>query len=212
MQPLQQIDLLRGWPAPSLLPSAILLQASEQVLGNHTLATPSLLYGPDPGYQPLREAIATWLSGYYKSEWTVPDRICITGGASQNLACILQVFADPSYTKSIYMVAPTYYLACRIFEDNGFAGRLRAVPEDAEGVDVTYLEVCLARDELENGWHEQRVSHDLTCFSIYYMLSKKSRPDQKYVLSQRKSPSKIKDITRTLSTQSQHSPILPGRQ
>lgn len=37
------------------------------------------------------------------------------------------------------MVAPCYFLACRIFEDAGFAGRLRAVPEDAEGIDVEYL-------------------------------------------------------------------------
>jgi hypothetical protein len=38
------------------------------------------------------------------------------------------------------MAAPCYFLACRIFEDAGFAGRLRAVPEDAEGIDVNYLE------------------------------------------------------------------------
>jgi DNA-binding transcriptional MocR family regulator len=143
MEPLQQIDLFRGWPAPALLPSSILLQASERVLSNHFLAISSLLYGSDPGYQPLREAVATWLADYYSSEWTVPDRICITGGASQNLACLLQVYTDPFYTKNIYMVAPTYYLACRIFEDNGFAERLRAVPEDVEGVDIAYLEACL---------------------------------------------------------------------
>lgn len=38
------------------------------------------------------------------------------------------------------MVAPCYFLAYRIFEDAGFAGRLRAVREDGEGVDVEYLE------------------------------------------------------------------------
>ena len=37
------------------------------------------------------------------------------------------------------MVAPTYYLACRIFEDAGFAARLRGVPEDDEGIDIEYL-------------------------------------------------------------------------
>jgi DNA-binding transcriptional MocR family regulator len=160
MEPLQQINLFRGWPAPALLPSSILLEASKRVLNDHSLATPSLLYGPDPGYQPLREEIATWLSEYYSTEWTVPNRICITGGASQNLACLLQVYTDPSYTKNIYMVAPTYFLACRIFEDNGFAGRLRAVPEDVEGVDIAYLEACLYRDEMVNGYHEQRVSRN----------------------------------------------------
>ena len=37
------------------------------------------------------------------------------------------------------MVAPTYFLACRIFEDAGFHGRLRAVAEDEEGIDVELL-------------------------------------------------------------------------
>jgi len=43
------------------------------------------------------------------------------------------------------MVAPCYYLACRIFEDAGFGGRLRAVPESRDGIDVDYLERELKR-------------------------------------------------------------------
>jgi hypothetical protein len=38
------------------------------------------------------------------------------------------------------MVASTYFLACRIFEDGGFRGRLRAVPEDEEGIDLNFLQ------------------------------------------------------------------------
>lgn len=38
------------------------------------------------------------------------------------------------------MVAPCYFLACRIFEDAGFTGKLRAVREDDEGIDVEALE------------------------------------------------------------------------
>lgn len=38
------------------------------------------------------------------------------------------------------MVEPTYHLACRIMEDCGFAGRLRGIPEDNEGIDVAWLE------------------------------------------------------------------------
>ena len=41
------------------------------------------------------------------------------------------------------MVSPTYFLACRIFEDSGFHGKLRSVPEDAEGIDIGFLEDSL---------------------------------------------------------------------
>jgi DNA-binding transcriptional MocR family regulator len=152
------IDLSKGWPSPSLLPAAELLEASRRVLSDPKLFTPGLLYGPDEGYQPLRQAIAAWLSDFYTSRWTIASRICISGGASQCLACILQVYTDPTYTSNIFMVAPTYHLACRIFEDNGFARRLKAVPEDAEGVDIGYLEKCLSMDEVANGWHSKQVS------------------------------------------------------
>ena len=37
------------------------------------------------------------------------------------------------------MVSPTYFLACPIFEDSGFQGRLRSVPEDQESVDIDFL-------------------------------------------------------------------------
>jgi DNA-binding transcriptional MocR family regulator len=38
------------------------------------------------------------------------------------------------------MVAPTYFLAARIMDDAGFAGRLRGIPEDDEGIDLDFLE------------------------------------------------------------------------
>ena len=37
------------------------------------------------------------------------------------------------------MVEPTYFLACPIFEDNGFHGKLRGVPESSEGIDIDFL-------------------------------------------------------------------------
>lgn len=47
------------------------------------------------------------------------------------------------------MISPTYYLACRIFEDSGFHGRLRSVPEDEEGVDIEYLRKALHQSEMK---------------------------------------------------------------
>lgn len=150
MQP--PIDLFRGWPNADLLPVRQIKAASDAALSDSAVLTPGLLYGPDDGYPPLRENIARWLSVFYES-FSAPieaDRICITGGASQNLACLLQAFTDPLYTRHIWMVSPTYYHACRIFEDGGFYGRLRAVPEDHEGVDISYLRKALEESNGED--------------------------------------------------------------
>jgi DNA-binding transcriptional MocR family regulator len=141
------IDLFRGWPNPALLPVNSLAHSAATVLSSPSIYEPGLQYGPDEGYGPLREHIASWLTSFYRGDnnnsQEVPitaDRICITGGASQNLACVLQVFTDAAYTRNIWMVAPTYYLACRIFHDAGFMERLRGVPEDEEGIDLEFLE------------------------------------------------------------------------
>ena len=157
----QLINLLRGWPSTSLLPTTLVAQASSATFTNTKEAFPALCYGPDSGHEELRIALAQWLTTFYtpNSQFTVgnaassvspidPVRICITGGASQNLACILQVFTDPLYTRGIWCISPMYFLAGRVFEDNGFSGRtFHAVPEDDEGLDISILEQGLQKDE-----------------------------------------------------------------
>ena len=144
------IDLLKGWPNPALLPTAQIKKASSVALSNPDISTPGLLYGPDEGYGPLREHIADWLTHFYQPSIRISaERVCVTGGASQNLACILQVFSDPLFTRNVWMVSPTYFLACRIFEDSGFHGRLRSVPEDEEGIDIEYLRKALHTSEMK---------------------------------------------------------------
>jgi DNA-binding transcriptional MocR family regulator len=137
--PQTPINLLRGWPFPSLLPAIQLQRASQIVLSDPSISTSGLLYGPDAGYLPLRQRVSKWLSSFYSCP-DDPSRIWITGGASQNLACALQVYTDPGITRAVWVVAPCYFLACKIFEDAGFVGRLRAVREDEEGIDVEHLE------------------------------------------------------------------------
>lgn len=83
--------------------------------------------------------MASWLTDFYQPAAPVSeDRIAITGGASQNLANLLQVFTDPVYTRNVWIVAPAYMLAFRIFDDSGL--KLRAVPEDEQGIDIEYLQ------------------------------------------------------------------------
>ena len=133
-----RINLLRGWPAPQLLPATHLQEASRELLSDPGIYVPALQYGPDPGPEELRTELARWLARMY-GVTADPSRICTSGGASQNLARILQTFTEPYYTQAIWMVAPCYHLACPIFEDAGFCGRLRAVPEDAGGINIDYL-------------------------------------------------------------------------
>lgn len=144
------INLLRGWPNPDLLPVAQIKAAAASALSHPDVSTSGLLYGPDPGYEPLRQQLAKWLTSFYQPSQPIgPERICISGGASQDLACILQVFSDPVYTRHVWMVSPTYFMACRIFEDSGFYGRLRSVPEDNEGIDIEFLVRELQKAEKE---------------------------------------------------------------
>ena len=144
------INLLKGWPNTALLPVNQIKDASSLALSNVDVSNAGLSYGPDGGYEPLKRNIAEWLSDFYQSPRRIlAERICITGGASQNLACILQVFSDPLFTRNVWMISPTYYLACRIFEDSGFHNRLRSVPEDEEGVDIEYLKKALHHSERE---------------------------------------------------------------
>jgi DNA-binding transcriptional MocR family regulator len=144
------INLLKGWPSPNLAPIAAIRAATEKALADPEVFIPGLNYGPDLGYGPLRESIARWLSSFYDPAQVIgSQRICISGGASQNLARVLQGFTDPRYTRNIWMIAPTYFLACRIFEDAGFSGKLKAVPEDAEGVNIRFLRSAIKKSEDE---------------------------------------------------------------
>ena len=164
-EPTKPIDLLCGWPNSALLPTRNLLRSATAVLTDSTITHQALQYGPDEGYKPLRCNIARWLGNLYKVQGDIsPQRICITGGASQNLACILQVFTDPVYTRNVWMVEPTYHLAGRIIEDAGFAGRIRGVPEDEGGIDLGFLEreLRVAEDKAESEDNTQPVC----CYSI----------------------------------------------
>ena len=56
------------------------------------------------------------------------------------------------------MVEPTYFLACTIFQDAGFAGRLRGVPENENGIDISFLAKSLEEFEKgsqHNGFHAE---------------------------------------------------------
>ncbi|KAK3949976.1 aminotransferase [Pseudoneurospora amorphoporcata] len=207
----KQINLLRGWPSPHLLPPSDLLSATNSLLtspdpsspdssSKFNFNVPALQYGPDPGYQPLRSSLAAWLTRNYHANETYPphgfptlttaDQICVTGGASQNLANILAGFTDPAYTRAVWAVSPCYYLAVPIFEDAGFSvrnGKLRDVREEegeegeGEGVDLEELERGIREVEGEKRWPEKPVYKNpgphRKCYKhIIYLVATSANP------------------------------------
>ncbi|KAI0159698.1 pyridoxal phosphate-dependent transferase [Xylariaceae sp. FL1272] len=143
------INFIRGWPHPSLFPTTLLSAATAAVLSDPSVYTPAIQYGDDPGYEPLRNALATWLHAHYAVERD-PQRLCISGGASQNITSILSSFTDPVATRAVWCVSPTYHLVFGIFQDAGFGNRIRAFLEDEEGPDVEELERRLVEFDKED--------------------------------------------------------------
>ncbi|BCR86009.1 aminotransferase-like domain-containing protein [Aspergillus chevalieri] len=198
MSQLDQVNLFRGWPSTDLLPTERLKKAAVDALSNPLVSAEGYGYGPDEGYLPLRKNIAWWLSDFYAPVQPVDfNRICITGGASQNLACILQVFTDPIQTKHVWLADPTYHLVFQTFEDAGFYQRLGGIPEDEEGLDVNALAVALeafekkfSESKKDNG-HENIKSakpHRKSYRHVIYCVPTFSNPSNKTMsLSRRES-------------------------
>jgi DNA-binding transcriptional MocR family regulator len=136
-----------------VLPADALASASAEILSNPTLSVNALEYGPHLGDPQFREAVASWLSFFYdpSPDPVTAERICITAGASQSLANILQTYTDVEYTKAVWMITPTYYRAYKIFEDNGFRGRIRSVPEDNEDIDIDAFQKLISDTRNNHG-------------------------------------------------------------
>ena len=144
--PKNTIDLRKGSPSPELLPVDILTAAFNTIMRDQSTSTRCLDYGPGAGDENVRKTIAEWLCRRYSILHTKSERVAVTAGASQNISSILQCYTSLERTQTIYLVSPTYHLVCDIFEDHGFTGRLQAVPQDDQGVDIALLESKMRRD------------------------------------------------------------------
>jgi hypothetical protein len=138
-----------GWPSPSLLPAPLLLNGALHVLKSSALSIPALQYAPDEGPLPLRHSLSDFLSAFYGAySARIPiERITTTGGASQNLSVALGALTDPVYTRVVWIVEPTYFLACRIFNDSGLEIRGVGDGGDGAGADVEELRRQMAEVE-----------------------------------------------------------------
>lgn len=142
--PATHINLQGGWPSTRLHPANDMAEAAAKLFSSADIQQ-QLRYGAGQGEVSLRSNIASWLSDEYQPRAgpISPERILVSNGASNGLATILQKFTDPGSTRTVWMVEPTYHLACPIFRDAGFAERIRAVPEGERGVDFEFLRQAL---------------------------------------------------------------------
>ncbi|KAI0473447.1 pyridoxal phosphate-dependent transferase [Xylariaceae sp. FL0804] len=142
------INLQGGWPTPRLHPADTMRAAAQDLFAREDIDE-LLKYGPEHGDRSLRSNIGRWLTESYQPAAGSIElaRILVTNGASNGLATIVQKFADINTTRGVWMVEPTYFLACTIFRDAGYGDRIRGVPEGADGIDLEYFERALKEEK-----------------------------------------------------------------
>jgi len=144
------IDLGAGFPAPDLLPAALMQEAST-----HRFASGDrdfLQYGIEAGAPALRWELAALLGRHYRAANQSSDSdanlaidfdsLVVSNGVSQALELICTLLTERG--DAIVVEDPTYFLALRIFADHGL--RVLSVPVDAEGMQVDALELLLTRE------------------------------------------------------------------
>ncbi|AMW03747.1 PLP-dependent aminotransferase family protein [Gemmatimonas phototrophica] len=131
------IDFGKGQPSLSLLPTTALQTAAEHCLAQHDPLW--LRYGDDQGEAPFLHVLAGFLTRRYAAPVDA-SQLMTTSGNSQALSLCCTRFTTPGDT--IFVEAPTYFLALDIFRDHGL--RVVGIPIDDEGMQPEALHEALA--------------------------------------------------------------------
>jgi len=129
------ISFAGGFPDPALFDVEGIAQASVQVLSDQP--GPVLQYGATEGFEPLREAIATFMAG--KGSSVSPDGLIVTTGSQQALDLIGKTMISPG--DKVIVEAPTFLATIQCFRLYG--AQIIGAPIDADGVDVDQLEALI---------------------------------------------------------------------
>jgi 2-aminoadipate transaminase len=126
------ISFLAGFPDPSSLPKADVIEATRVALERD--GEWALQYGASQGYQRLRDELLIKLrrdQGIAASD----ENLLITNGASQGLDLLVQALCDPGDV--VLSEEPTWSGAVACFR--GAGAEVVTIPLDAEGTDVEAL-------------------------------------------------------------------------
>ncbi|MBK7049590.1 MAG: PLP-dependent aminotransferase family protein [Rhodoferax sp.] len=140
------ISFAGGFPDPALFDVEGIRLASEAVLTNSP--GPVLQYGATEGYQPLREAISTFMAhkggqGSGAGATVAPDGLIVTTGSQQALDLIGKTMISPG--DKVIVEAPTFLATIQCFRLYG--AQLINAPIDADGVDVDQLEKLIEQHQ-----------------------------------------------------------------
>jgi len=125
-------ELRLGIPALDEFPHKKWLLISGKAA--RTLRADEMILPPIMGYQPLREAIASYLN-ISRGLNCQPEQIFIASGYRANLRLILAVLAQPS--DKVMFEDPGYFFGQKLLKR--IAPNLHYVPVDRQGMDVDYL-------------------------------------------------------------------------
>ena len=125
-------ELRLGIPALDAFPHKKWLLISGKAA--RSLRADEMILPPVMGYQPLREAIASYLN-ISRGLNCQPEQIFITSGYRANLRLILAVLAQPS--DKVLFEDPGYFFGQKLLKR--IAPNLHYVPVDRQGMDVDYL-------------------------------------------------------------------------
>lgn len=154
-----EVTFFRGHPNNELLPSEEILKAYAAVLGEYHATDDDeenrhpLTYGSDEGAYIVRREISEWVNKRNNNRpeaKCTPESINLTNGASFGAATALIQCCPPHYTKLAFAISPTYFLINQVLTDHGFRGRMRAIRESENGIDLEALERQLEVLPVEN--------------------------------------------------------------
>jgi 2-aminoadipate transaminase len=130
------ISFAGGMPAPDLLPTDVIREASQRVMVER--GQQALQYGSTEGYLPLR----TWIMDYMNRQGITlsEENILIITGAQQGLDLTARLLLNPG--DRVVVEAPTFLGALQAF--NAYQAGYKVVPMDEDGLQVELLEEVLA--------------------------------------------------------------------
>jgi 2-aminoadipate transaminase len=130
------INFGKGQPSLPLLPLSAWRTATDHCLAQGDASL--LQYGADEGDADFRASLAQFLSRRYATPVTAAELV-VSAGASQALDLVCTRFTRPGDT--IFVEAPTYFLALDIFRDHGL--QVVGIPIDGDGIRIDALHDAL---------------------------------------------------------------------